>query len=143
MAFSKELPDEILKDYHSPDDFYEPQGIIKQLTKDRKAVIAGLKNIYLSPSAESTSIALEEFAETWDTKYPMIAKSWRSRWNEVIPFFKFSSEIRKAVLRPTRLSRSITRFKKSSNSSNSQFKKMHFTIHKIPQVVTNLEDFTA
>jgi transposase-like protein len=27
----------------------------------------------------------------------MIARSWRSRWNEVIPFFKFSPEIRKAV----------------------------------------------
>jgi transposase-like protein len=33
MAFSKELPDELLKDYHSPDDFYGPQGIMKQLAK--------------------------------------------------------------------------------------------------------------
>jgi hypothetical protein len=33
MAFSKELLDEILKDYHGPDDFYGPQGIMKQLTK--------------------------------------------------------------------------------------------------------------
>jgi transposase-like protein len=53
--------------------------------------------IYLSPSAESASAALEEFAGVWDTKYPMTAKSWRNRWNEVIPFFKFSPEIRKAV----------------------------------------------
>jgi transposase-like protein len=65
--------------------------------KDRKAVIAGLKNIYLAPSAELASSALDEFAEAWDKKYPMISKSWRSRWNEVIPFFKFSPEIRKAV----------------------------------------------
>jgi transposase-like protein len=33
MAFSKELLDEILKDYPGPDDFYGPQGIVKQLTK--------------------------------------------------------------------------------------------------------------
>ena len=33
MAFSKEVPDEILKDYHGPDDFYGPDGIMKQLTK--------------------------------------------------------------------------------------------------------------
>jgi transposase-like protein len=33
MAFSKELLDEILKDYHGPGDFYGPQGIMKQLTK--------------------------------------------------------------------------------------------------------------
>jgi transposase-like protein len=65
--------------------------------KDRKAVSAGLKKIYLSPLAELASVALEEFAGVWDTKYPMISKSWRNRWNEVIPFFKFSPEIRKAV----------------------------------------------
>jgi transposase-like protein len=65
--------------------------------KDRKAVIAGLKNIYLAPSAEFAACALDDFATVWDAKYPMVSKSWRSRWNEVIPFFKFSPEIRKAV----------------------------------------------
>jgi hypothetical protein len=33
MAFTKEVLDEILKDYHGPDDFYGPQGIMKQLTR--------------------------------------------------------------------------------------------------------------
>jgi transposase-like protein len=65
--------------------------------KDRKAVIAGLKNIYLAPSAELAADALEKFAGAWDKQYPMISKSWRTRWNEVTPFFKFSPEIRKAV----------------------------------------------
>ncbi|MDR2743467.1 MAG: hypothetical protein LBB98_15150 [Treponema sp.] len=32
MAFTKELPDEILKDYHGPSDFYGLRGIMKQLT---------------------------------------------------------------------------------------------------------------
>jgi transposase-like protein len=58
--------------------------------QDRKAVSAGLKTIYLAPSAELAADALEEFAAVWDAKYPVISKSWRSRWNEVIPFFKFS-----------------------------------------------------
>jgi transposase-like protein len=58
-----------------------------------------LKNIYLTPSAELVSGALEEFAEVWDTNYPMISRSWRNRWNEGIPFFKFSPDIRKAVYR--------------------------------------------
>ena len=65
--------------------------------KDRKAIIAGLKAVYLAPSAELAAGALEEFASVWDTKYPVISRSWRNRWNEVIPFFKFSPEIRKAV----------------------------------------------
>jgi transposase-like protein len=33
MAFTKEVLDEILKDYHGPDDFYGSEGIMKQLTK--------------------------------------------------------------------------------------------------------------
>jgi hypothetical protein len=33
MAFSKEILDEILKDYHDPDDSYGYEDVIKQLTK--------------------------------------------------------------------------------------------------------------
>ena len=65
--------------------------------KDRKAVTADLKEIYLSPSEDAALSALDRFSEKWDKKYSMISKSWRNRWNEVIPFMKFSPEIRKAV----------------------------------------------
>jgi transposase-like protein len=65
--------------------------------QDRKAITTDLKEIYLAPSDHAAEAALEKFAEKWDKKYPVISKSWRSRWNEVIPFMKFSPEIRKAV----------------------------------------------
>ena len=65
--------------------------------KDRKAVTADLKDIYLAPSADAAESALERFAEKWDRKYPAISRSWRNRWEEVIPFMKFSPEIRRAV----------------------------------------------
>jgi transposase-like protein len=65
--------------------------------KDRKAVTTDLKEIYLAPSVDAAAAGLERFAEKWDRKYPAISKSWRSRWNEVIPFLKFSPEIRKAI----------------------------------------------
>ena len=65
--------------------------------KDRKAVTTDLKEIYLAPSEEAAGAALERFAVKWDGKYPGIVKSWRSRWNEVIPYMKFSPEIRKAL----------------------------------------------
>jgi transposase-like protein len=55
------------------------------------------KNIYLAPSADLAAEALDGFAAVRDQKYPMIAKSWRNRRNEVILFFKFPPEIRKAV----------------------------------------------
>ena len=65
--------------------------------KDRRAAAAGLKSIYPAPSAEPAAEALDEFAKVWDTKYPMISKSRRNRRAEVIPFFKFSPDIRKSV----------------------------------------------
>ena len=33
MAITKEVLDELLKDYRGPDDFYGPDGIVKQLSK--------------------------------------------------------------------------------------------------------------
>ena len=65
--------------------------------KDRKAVATDLKTIYLSPSEESARAALDAFTGKWDAKYPMISRSWRTKWPEVVPFLKFPEVIRKAV----------------------------------------------
>jgi transposase-like protein len=65
--------------------------------KDRKAVTADLKKVYSAPTAELAEVALEEFAGNWDSRYPMISKSWKSRWPEVIPFLKFPPGIRTGV----------------------------------------------
>ena len=65
--------------------------------KDRKSVATDLKKIYLSPSAEAAQTALDGFSEKWDMKYPMISRSWRTKWPEIIPFLKFPEVIRKAV----------------------------------------------
>ncbi|MFN4888953.1 MAG: transposase, partial [Pseudanabaena sp.] len=40
---------------------------------------------------------LELFAEKWDKLYPSISKSWRSHWANIIPFFAFPLEIRRAI----------------------------------------------
>ena len=65
--------------------------------KDRKVVSVDLKEIYLAPSENTAQNALDVFGEKWDKKYPAISKSWRNRWSEVIPYMKFSPEIRRAI----------------------------------------------
>jgi transposase-like protein len=65
--------------------------------KDRRAVTTDLKEIYLAPSEDAALSALDRFGEKWDQKYPVISKSWRNRWTEIIPYMKFSPEIRKAI----------------------------------------------
>ena len=45
--------------------------------KDYKAVTGDRKRIYQSATAAEARQKLEHFAETWSTRYPQIAKSWR------------------------------------------------------------------
>ena len=66
--------------------------------KDRKALAAALRPIYTAATAEAAAEALEEFAQSpWGVKHPTIVQSWRRAWQNVIPFFAFGPEIRKAV----------------------------------------------
>lgn len=65
--------------------------------KDYKAVTADLKQIYQSATEAEAALALEQFAERWDTKYPQVAKSWRSHWANLITLFEYPPEIRKVI----------------------------------------------
>lgn len=65
--------------------------------KDRKQVAADLKPIYTAATEDEALFALEEFAEKWNAKYPIIAKSWMANWQRINPMFSFPQEIRRAV----------------------------------------------
>lgn len=64
---------------------------------ERKRVAQNLKPIYRAVNAEAAEAALEDFDEKWGAKYPMIADSWRARWENITPFLAFPPELRKAV----------------------------------------------
>ena len=65
--------------------------------KQRKEVAADLKLIYTAATEAEAEQQLTDFSLKWDTKFPMIAKSWRSNWPRVIPFFAHPPEIRKVI----------------------------------------------
>ena len=65
--------------------------------RERIAVAGGLKTIYRAATEQEAARQLEQFAETWDSKYPSISALWRRNWLDVIPFFQFPAEIRKIV----------------------------------------------
>jgi putative transposase len=65
--------------------------------KDRKAVAAKLRDVYSAETAEAAWEALEAFDSEWGNQYPSIAQAWRRAWEEVIPFFAFSPEIRRVI----------------------------------------------
>ena len=65
--------------------------------KQRREVAADLKLIYTAATDVEAEQRLVEFGLKWDEKFPMIAKSWRSNWTRVIPFFAHPPEIRKII----------------------------------------------
>lgn len=105
--------------------------------KDRKVVAADLKAIYLSPDEESAAAMIEAFAEKWDAKYPMIARSWKARWPEVIPFLKFPMAIRKVIYTTNAIesvnysSRKITRNRQSFPTTDSAVKLVFMALQNI------------
>ena len=65
--------------------------------KNRRAVVKDLKKIYRAATVEAAEAALGEFEHTWGEQYPLAAKSWRDRWDNVVPFFGYPAPIRKAI----------------------------------------------
>jgi putative transposase len=65
--------------------------------KQRREVAQDLKLIYTAATDVEAEQRLAEFSLKWDEKFPMIAKSWRSNWTRVIPFFAHPPEIRKII----------------------------------------------
>lgn len=65
--------------------------------KDYKAITADLKRIYQSITEEEALIALDQFEQRWDSKYPNISRSWRNNWQNVSTLFNYPDDIRKAI----------------------------------------------
>ena len=65
--------------------------------KERKQVAADLKQIYGADTLDEAELALSTFASTWDAKYPSISASWQRDWPNIITFFSYTKDIRKAI----------------------------------------------
>lgn len=65
--------------------------------KDYKPVATDLKRIYQSVTEEEALLALDQFSERWDDKYPQISRSWRSCWPNLNTLFNYPEDIRKAI----------------------------------------------
>ncbi len=64
---------------------------------DRRALVADLRAIYAASTESDAEVALEAVEKKWSKRYPSVAKMWRNRWQEVVPFLAFPAEIRKIL----------------------------------------------
>ena len=102
--------------------------------KDLKAVCRDLKEVYSAINAESGHEALEEFGKKWNGKYPMIQASWERKWNDLIEFFNYPKDIRRAIYTTNAIEslnfslRKVTRNKSCFPDDDSIYKVMYLAI---------------
>ena len=64
---------------------------------DRKKVAADLRAVYSALDADDAEHQLAAFDEKWGERYPMIAASWRARWQYLTPFLALPADLRRVV----------------------------------------------
>lgn len=105
--------------------------------KERKRVAADLKKIYTAATAEEADMALDSFAEKWDTKFPSISQSWRRDWALITPFFAYPADIRKAIYTTNAIEslnmslRKVIKNKRVFPSDESVFKIFYLAMNNI------------
>lgn len=105
--------------------------------KDRKAVALDLKAIYGAETLDGAELALSEFADTWDKKYPNISQTWVKNWEHLTVFFTYPKEIRKAIYTTNAIEslnmtlRKVIKNKRMFPSDESVFKLLYLAINNI------------
>ncbi|MGL6148610.1 MAG: IS256 family transposase [Plesiomonas sp.] len=66
-------------------------------SKNQKAFMADLKCVYKATTLSAAETALDELEMKWGEKYPVVLKSWRSKWLTLSAYFKYPDYVRTAI----------------------------------------------
>lgn len=66
-------------------------------SKDKKAFMTDLKNVYKASTEELAMENLEHMKEVWGRKYTLPFKIWDQNWYNIATFFKYPEEIRYVI----------------------------------------------
>src|ERR1041385_5716100 len=118
--------------------------------KQRQEVARNLKLIYTAATDVEAEQRLADFSLNWDAKFPMIAKSWRSNWPRVIPFFAHPPEIRKVIYTTNAIEslnmslRKVTKTRGSFPNDEAVFKLLYLALRNIAKNWTrSMHDWKA
>jgi putative transposase len=105
-------------------------------SEDSQPVARDLKKIYQAATVAEAEAALDTFAQTWDAKYPTIAKQWRAKWTDIITLFDFPPAIRKVIYTTNVIEsvnsviRKFTKNRKIYPNQQSALKLVYMAIHE-------------
>ena len=66
-------------------------------SKNQKAFMSDLKCVYRATTQNAAEQALDELEAKWGAQYPLVIKSWRSKWENLSVYFKYPEQVRKAI----------------------------------------------
>jgi len=66
-------------------------------SKNQKAFMVDLKRVYRAKSLGEAEAALDELESLWGEKYPIVIKSWRTKWQHLSAYFKYPEDIRRII----------------------------------------------
>lgn len=66
-------------------------------SKDQKAFMKDLKEVYKAPTEELALMQLDRLKENWVDKYRIVVDSWYNNWENLSTYFEFSPNIRKII----------------------------------------------
>ncbi|WP_025740949.1 IS256 family transposase [Salinivibrio socompensis] len=105
-------------------------------SKNQKAFMADLKCVYKAVTLNAAEIALDELEAKWGDKYPIVIKSWRSKWPTLSGYFKYPDYVRTAIYTTNaveavhRQFRKLTKTKGGFPNENSLLKLLYAGILK-------------
>lgn len=105
-------------------------------SKNQKAFMADLKCVYKAATLNAAELALDELEAKWGYKYPMVIKSWRSKWPTLSAYFKYPDYVRTAIYTTNaveavhRQFRKLTKTKGGFANENSLLKLLYAGILK-------------
>ena len=108
-------------------------------SKNQKAFMADLKCVYKAATLNAAEQALDELEAKWGDKYPLVIKSWRTKWPTLSAYFRYPEDVRKAICTTNaveavhRQFRRLTKTKGGFTSENALLKLLYAGILKVSE----------
>ena len=113
------------------------QSIRYVASKDKKVFLQELKTVYAADTQEIAEQNLLLLEEKWGSKYPIVLRSWQTKWDYLSAYFKYTKPVRRLIYTTNpiegfhRQVRKYTKSKGAFTSENALFKLIYSAIQQI------------
>ena len=78
-----------------------------------------LKRVYKTSSKDIAEVQLDTLESKWNSKYPIVIRSWRNNWERLSQYFKYPAEIRRSIYRTNTIEAVHRQFRKLTKTKGA------------------------